>query len=172
MVELLIEKGARKEAKDGDGNTPLILAAEEGHLDIVELLIRNGAVVDVKNGEGQTPLIKAVEWYKIDAAKLLIKMGASKDVKDKRGKTALSHAIAEPYLGNTIDFQRRKLDIVMFLLQAGAAVDTSAVDEFAAVMARQSEMCEEEKEDALQTMYKPVFEALKKALEEQQSTSS
>eukprot|EP00057_Strongylocentrotus_purpuratus_P003817 XP_003727426.1 PREDICTED: ankyrin repeat domain-containing protein 7-like [Strongylocentrotus purpuratus] len=41
-------------------NTPLHLAAYQGHLQIVELLIKNGAKLNVRDDEGDTALANAV----------------------------------------------------------------------------------------------------------------
>jgi ankyrin repeat protein len=43
---LLIEIGAQLEAKTSDGWTPLHLAAERGHVEIVRLLCNRGADVE------------------------------------------------------------------------------------------------------------------------------
>ena len=43
IARLLIEAGAKKDQCTTDGSTPLHLAAEEGHLDLVRLLIEASA---------------------------------------------------------------------------------------------------------------------------------
>ena len=43
-----------------DGVSPLLLAAQEGHLGVVKLLVKAGAEVDVNIG-GYTPLYLAVQ---------------------------------------------------------------------------------------------------------------
>jgi len=40
---VLVQKGADKEARDGDGMTPLHWAAQEGHLPVVQYLCEQGA---------------------------------------------------------------------------------------------------------------------------------
>lgn len=45
---------------DVQENTPLHLAAYQGHLQIVELLIKNGAKLNAKDDEGDTALANAV----------------------------------------------------------------------------------------------------------------
>ncbi|PWF94171.1 Ankyrin repeat protein [Spiroplasma poulsonii] len=59
MVKLLIENGAEINHKNQFGNTPLILASQNGHTEIVKLLIENGAKINHKNQFGNTPLILA-----------------------------------------------------------------------------------------------------------------
>ena len=43
VVKLLLKKGAELEAKDKDGQSPLLWAAEEGHEAAVKLLLEKGA---------------------------------------------------------------------------------------------------------------------------------
>lgn len=59
IVELLIEKGAKVNAKTKYNWTPLIYATRLGNLNIVKLLIEKGAEVNVKDNKNWTPLIHA-----------------------------------------------------------------------------------------------------------------
>jgi ankyrin repeat protein len=56
MVKFLVESGADKEAKDFIIKTPLHVAAETGHLDIVKFLVEKGADKEAKDNQDQTPL--------------------------------------------------------------------------------------------------------------------
>ncbi|EAY05115.1 ankyrin repeat protein, putative [Trichomonas vaginalis G3] len=47
------------EAKDDDGNTPLIYASCNGNIEGVDSLISAGANIEAKNNNGFTPLIIA-----------------------------------------------------------------------------------------------------------------
>ena len=62
-VQDILEKNSTVVNKPNDfGYTPLHLAAEFGHIDIIELLIEYGAEIDVKGiKDGVTPFHKAVE---------------------------------------------------------------------------------------------------------------
>jgi hypothetical protein len=42
VAKLLIESGVDKDKATGDGATPLLIAREQGHLEVVELLIKSG----------------------------------------------------------------------------------------------------------------------------------
>src|ERR1700744_5067031 len=44
---------------DSDGDTPLMLAAAQGHAGVVAVLLRNGADVDAHNDRGETALHQA-----------------------------------------------------------------------------------------------------------------
>ncbi|XP_018446189.1 uncharacterized protein LOC108817865 isoform X2 [Raphanus sativus] len=59
-VKLLSGKGYGLDVPDGDGYTPLMLAATEGHGKMCEFLIARGADVYAKNGRGKTLLDLAV----------------------------------------------------------------------------------------------------------------
>lgn len=54
MVKILIEKGAKKEALDSDGRTPLYVAANFGHFRVVKMLLENGADMEAANPDGWT----------------------------------------------------------------------------------------------------------------------
>ncbi|XP_012483941.1 uncharacterized protein LOC105798430 isoform X1 [Gossypium raimondii] len=55
-VTLLTRRGYDVNVPDGDGYTPLMLAAREGHGPMCELLISHGANCDFKNAKGETAL--------------------------------------------------------------------------------------------------------------------
>ena len=44
-MELLVQKGANMEAAMADGATPLIIASQNGHIDVVRKLVELGAKV-------------------------------------------------------------------------------------------------------------------------------
>ncbi|XP_059643503.1 uncharacterized protein LOC132285337 [Cornus florida] len=55
-VKLLTTRGYDVNVPDGDGYTPLMLAAREGHGRMCEILISCGACCDIKNVKGETAL--------------------------------------------------------------------------------------------------------------------
>ncbi|KAK8580222.1 hypothetical protein V6N12_070505 [Hibiscus sabdariffa] len=55
-VALLTRRGYDVNVPDGDGYTPLMLAAREGHGPMCELLISHGAACEFKNANGETAL--------------------------------------------------------------------------------------------------------------------
>ena len=61
IVRQLVTDGADVNAKDDDGFTPLIDAAEAGNIQIVRLLLRHGADVHAKAAAGITALNSARE---------------------------------------------------------------------------------------------------------------
>ena len=56
ISEILINKGIDINAKDKDGNTPLIYSFKNVHRRIIKLLIDKGADVTAKNKDGKDPL--------------------------------------------------------------------------------------------------------------------
>jgi ankyrin repeat protein len=55
-MKLLLEKGAKLETKDTNGQTPLSYAAGKGHKVVVKLLLEKGAELETKDTSGRTPL--------------------------------------------------------------------------------------------------------------------
>jgi len=59
------------------GYTPLYIAAQKGHLDVVKTLIEHGARVDAATTDGATPLYIACQNGQIEVVKYLIEKGAN-----------------------------------------------------------------------------------------------
>lgn len=57
ITKLLLEKGANIEALDPeDQQTPLLLAADKGHEEVVRVLLENGANLKAPDSQGLTSL--------------------------------------------------------------------------------------------------------------------
>ena len=82
-------------AKNKDGETALMLASSEGHLEIVKLLIEKGADVNVKNEDGKTALTLASRYGHLEVVKYLVENGADVNSKENDGDTALYYAKTE-----------------------------------------------------------------------------
>ncbi|XP_076462850.1 uncharacterized protein LOC143295161 [Babylonia areolata] len=75
--------------------SPLHLACQGGHLDIVKQLVKRGANVDVKtslNDLSVTPLMFAAGAGHLDIVRCLVQAGAVVEFRDRVGRTALMHA--------------------------------------------------------------------------------
>jgi ankyrin repeat protein len=65
---------------DEKGRTPLIIAAENGHVEIVKLLLKAGADVNIRDNEGRSAIIIAFNRDYTGIVQLLKKAGASKKI--------------------------------------------------------------------------------------------
>ena len=73
VADFLIKAGADLEL---GASTPLMEAAQEGHLDLVKYLLENGALVNAQTGTGDTALTYACENGHTDVADLLLQYNA------------------------------------------------------------------------------------------------
>ena len=83
-------------ARDADVNkpgwTPLHYAATGGHLDIMRLLLEEHAFIDAQSPNGTTPLMMAASYGTPEAVKLLIEAGADIHMRNQKGMSALDFA--------------------------------------------------------------------------------
>lgn len=83
-------------ARDADVNkpgwTPLHYAATGGHVAVVTFLLENHAYIDAASPNGSTPLMMAARYGTIDAVKVLLTAGADPGVKNAVGLTAVDFA--------------------------------------------------------------------------------
>lgn len=74
------------------GWTPLHYAASGGHSDIVALLLENFAYIDAEAPNGSTPLMMAALYGTSDVVKVLLAAGADTALRNAQGQTALDLA--------------------------------------------------------------------------------
>ncbi|KAB8275205.1 ankyrin repeat-containing domain protein [Aspergillus minisclerotigenes] len=88
---LLTTDGVDPFTKNLKGETPLSLAAGNGHEDMVRLLLKvEGSDPDTKNFPGETPLCWAAGNGHETVVKLLLVTGVDPESKDSDGRTPLS----------------------------------------------------------------------------------
>lgn len=75
--------------KDEYGYTPLHIATDGQHHDIVRMLIENGAEVNAQDREGMTALHHAVLREDIVLAEMLLLGGADQSIRDNYGLVAI-----------------------------------------------------------------------------------
>lgn len=92
----LVQKGARIDLKDRDGNTPLIDAVRSGFVEGVRILIAKGAQINASNNLGETPLIVAVQKRDVAMTRLLLTEGADPAKRDTAtGMSARDYAVRD-----------------------------------------------------------------------------
>ena len=111
VVELLLERGADVEQRDGVRMTPLGVACRAGHMDVVDLLVRNGASVLAKDSRGRSTLFEASYGGHTEVVRFLLGLGVLRvDDKDVNEDTPLDVAC-----------KNRFLDVVKVLVEEGGA---------------------------------------------------
>lgn len=76
VVDLLLQKGAQKEARDDTDQTALLCAARAGNTSIVERLLQYGAQIETRDIYGQTSLMLARRRNFAGVVNVLIRAGA------------------------------------------------------------------------------------------------
>ena len=74
------------------GGAPLHYAATGGHLAVMELLLEQHAFIDAESPNGTTPLMMAAHYGSPAAVKLLLEGGADTAMKNQLGLTAIDFA--------------------------------------------------------------------------------
>ncbi len=131
-IRALIEKGADIRVRLPDGWNLLMLAAWNGHVEIMELLLKHDMFVDAKDEKGRTALMAAVWSGQVAAVQSLAVQGASVDSKDDDGKTVLMWAA-----------QKGNVKIVDFLVKQGANINIHSPKRMTALRYAQREGHEE-----------------------------
>src|SRR3569623_443061 len=111
-LPLVVKRGADPYIKDGEGNTPLLVAVNNGASGVIELLVKGGANVNLGNGSGETPLIRAVQRRALALVRILLNAGANPDQPARiAGQSARDYAHQDtrtPALAKVIDETPRK----------------------------------------------------------------
>jgi len=93
VMRLLLDDGARVNARDAMEATPLHEAASHGSLEAAALLLKSGAAVEAKQSDGQTPLFWAVTVSgSVKVTRLLLDNGADVNARDYSEMTPLTWA--------------------------------------------------------------------------------
>lgn len=99
-LRYLLQKGADPNIRDDRGNTPMILAVQGGHRDMIPVLATARANPNLGNQSGVTPLILAVQARSIDMVRLLLAAKADPDEADRlAGQSARDYANNDPRNG-------------------------------------------------------------------------
>ncbi|CAI5774727.1 [ADP-ribose] polymerase tankyrase-2 isoform X3 [Podarcis lilfordi] len=88
ICELLLRKGANINEKTKDFLTPLHVAAEKGHNDVVEVVVKHEAKVNALDNLGQTSLHRAAHCGHLQTCRLLLSSGCDPSIVSLQGFTA------------------------------------------------------------------------------------
>jgi len=136
-MKVLLDHGARLEARNARGTTPLMYLAGAGgqirfaeydthratdveFVKAIELVLSHGAPIDAVDGAGQTALHAAVTSRGLPVVAYLLEHGAKADSKDAQGRTPLDLALglggrarggAAPVRADVADLLRKHLGI-------------------------------------------------------------
>ena len=117
---MLLNGGCDVNARDMDGNTPLLIAAGQDNLVCMRILISAGADVNVNNYGGNTALMYAAASARgYSCVVTLLEKGADVNSVNNRKETALMKA-AKP-------FTEEDIHVIKALLKAGAHVNKTDV---------------------------------------------
>ncbi|XP_017764983.1 PREDICTED: protein TANC2 isoform X1 [Eufriesea mexicana] len=109
---ILDDAASLLDQRDPAGRTALMLAASEGHTNLIELFLDKGSVLESRDKEGLTALCWACVRGRLAAVQNLIDHGADVNTNDNTGRTPLDLAA---FQGNP--------KLVQLLLEKGAAVE-------------------------------------------------
>ncbi|XP_076605011.1 kinase D-interacting substrate of 220 kDa B isoform X4 [Chaetodon auriga] len=108
-IKAHLDKFKDVDSRSDNGQTPLMVAAEQGNLEIAQELIRRGANVNLDDVDCWTALISAAKEGHIEVVRELLENNANLEHRDMGGWTALMWAA---YKGRT--------DVAELLLEKGA----------------------------------------------------
>ena len=124
-------------AKLENGKTPLHVAAEKGHKEIVVFLLDQKASINAQDQQGNTPLLRAVFQRQKETAKILLEKGADVTVRNKENMPVIVAAILtgftdmiEPILDNGQDVNEKFQTGITLLHAATALGNKDMVDIF------------------------------------------
>ena len=92
-VDKLLSRGELSpDCRDGEGRTPLMVAADEGNAALAGVLIRHRADVNAVDADGETVAMKAAYGGYLDVVELLVSKGAALGIRNNEGLSAVEIA--------------------------------------------------------------------------------
>ncbi|XP_051960222.1 poly [ADP-ribose] polymerase tankyrase-1-like isoform X3 [Xyrauchen texanus] len=127
VTEMLLRKGANVNEKNKDFMTPLHVAAERAHNDIMEVLQKHGAKMNAVDTLGQTALHRAALAGHLQTCRLLLSYGADPAIVSLQGFSAaqMGNEAVQQILNENIPV--RNSDVDYRFLEAAKAGDLDTV---------------------------------------------
>ncbi|KAK0650264.1 putative ankyrin repeat protein [Lasiodiplodia hormozganensis] len=126
-VKLLVQSGASPAIPNGQGETPVGIAARLGPISFVQLLLDHGADPLAEDRNGETALHRAAEGDHEDIVELLLSRGADVNKASSTGWTPLMYAI------NSNSTFPARLSLVSLLLERGADARAASAEGWTAL---------------------------------------
>ncbi|KAJ5071740.1 ankyrin repeat and protein kinase domain-containing protein [Anaeramoeba ignava] len=99
MIGELLKFGANPNLLDSENQTPLGIAIQNGHIQVIFMLLTSQTKIpvnlNIQDSKGRSFLMLAIKKHQIETAKLLIKKNSNINLNDKEGNNALHYAIEE-----------------------------------------------------------------------------
>lgn len=121
-----LNQGIEINVTDEHGQTALMLAADEGHVDTVKLLLQHRALSDLQNRLGGAALMLASFNGHLEVVTELLKAGADVNAKSKNGYTAL--------MEDTVKHNETAVQIINLLLDQKADINAQDIDGYTVLM--------------------------------------
>ena len=99
-AKLLVKRGANVNVRDNSGGTLLMIAATNGHQEMITFLLKSGVDINAKNDVGHTALTYAAIYGSAETIKLLVESGANINALDIRG---MKNLITTPVLHDDLE---------------------------------------------------------------------
>ncbi|XP_078252093.1 poly [ADP-ribose] polymerase tankyrase-1 [Rhinoraja longicauda] len=127
VTELLLRKGANVNEKNKDFLTPLHVAAERAHNDVVEVLHKHGAKMNALDTLGQAALHRAAHGGHLQTCRLLLSYGSDPSILSLQGFTAaqMGNESVQQILNENVPLHNSDVDYR--LLEAAKAGDLETV---------------------------------------------
>lgn len=125
ILEILLRKGAVLNEKNKDFLTPLHVAADHSHYEIMDTLLKNGAKVNALDGLGQTALHRCAREDNIQACRLLLSFSIDSTIISLQGYTATQ--LASENVLKILKDPPDTVDLEIQLLDAAKAGDLETV---------------------------------------------